>query len=554
MKRYLPLLIAILIYAGLAFYQIRLPGLHHDEAQEAALMGMQLNNGLPPVLFRNTGLNFAGRAWPLMVQDYIGALNVYLAWIAFAIGGVSVESLRTMTILTGIVTLITAFGAARSLAGQKAGALTVLLLAVHPTYIFWTRQGVYVTSYTQTLALASLWLMVRWWKGGKAHNLYLAAFLMGIGLWGKLLFIWFMGAVFIAWLLLNLPRWIQLTRHTPRNAGLTSEDVKSGVLRPTLPTKWHTILIAILCGILGLLPLILYNLKSGGTLENIFGNLDQSYYGVDNSNVGENFRERIRQAPLVFESGHMWELGGQHPNPIAREWLYLTGGACIVAALITQEKRGVRLFIVLLVLLMVAQSSFTSTALWFTHFALILPFMVMLGAVGALALLDILRKFLPVNFTYGILAALVVLVFALDGLSAYQYHRSLQKTGGLRTHSDAIYRLVDTLNQLPPYSPVAALDWGISPVTETLTDGKIVPNEVFGYASMTEADSGFSARLAPFFALDESLYILHVPSETVFQRREAFFQAANQANREVVLMETIYTKTGDPYFEIWSNP
>lgn len=537
----IPLLIAIVIYSGLAFYQLHLPGMHHDEAQEAGLMGMQLRNGLPPVLFRDTGITFAGRTWPLMVQDYIGSFNVYLAWLAFAIGGVSVESLRAMTILTGILTLIMAFGAARRLAGPKTAGLTVLLLAAHPTQVFWTRQGVYVTSYTQTLALAALWLMLRWWQGEKAWNLWLAAFLMGVGLWGKLLFIWFMGGVLITWTILNLPRWF----------GRTS-------LRPDGKIPFLTILIAMLCGLAGLTPLIVYNLKSGGTLENIFGNFDQSYYGVDNSNVGDNFAERIRQAQLVFESGHMWELGGQHPNPVAREWLFLAAGGCLLAAVLTQEKRGTRLFIVLLVVLMVAQSSFTSTALWYTHFALILPFMVLLGAVGVMSWVSVIEHVM-VKIGHRIwagrfiAAVLVLVVFTLDCLSTWEYHQSLKTTGGLGTHSSAIYRLVDVMTALPPHHPVAALDWGIGPVTETLTEAQIVPNEVFGYASMVEPDSGFAARLAPFFALDESIYVLHTPPYTIFQRREAFFHAAQAANRELKLLDTIETQTGDPYFEIWGS-
>ncbi|HLA45089.1 MAG TPA: glycosyltransferase family 39 protein, partial [Aggregatilineales bacterium] len=213
--KYFPLfvvLIALCLYMAAAFYQITLPGLHHDEAQEAALMGMQLEKGLPVRLFRDTGFVVANRAFPLMVQDYIGALNAYLAWFAFGIGGVSVESLRSMTILTGMLTLMSAFFAARRLFGWQTAALTVLMLAVHPAFVFWTRQGVIVTSYTLTLTLAALWLMLRWWQGGAAWNLIMAAFLMGVGLWGKLLFIWFIGAVFVAWLVLNLPRFARWIR------------------------------------------------------------------------------------------------------------------------------------------------------------------------------------------------------------------------------------------------------------------------------------------------------------------------------------------------------
>jgi hypothetical protein len=534
--RFLPLLIALILYGIAAFYQLNLPGLHHDEAQEAGLAAMQLKNGLPVTLFRDTGIVFAGRTFPLMVQDYIGSLNVYLAWIAFAIGGVSVESLRAMTVLTGMLTLITTFGAARELAGWRTASLTVLLLAVHPTYIFWTRQGVYVTSYTLTLGMASLWLLLRWWQGGKAWNLWEGAFLLGVGLWGKLLFLWLIGGIGGAWFLVNLPHLVAWLR-------------RRETLRPKVTTHPLQFLVAVLLGILGMLPLIDYNAKTGGTFQNIFNNLDQSYYGVDNSNVVANFQERIKQAPTVFESSHLRELGGQFRNPWAREWLIVSGGACLLAAGLFRQKRGVRLFMVVMVLLMIAQSSFTSTALWFTHFALILPFMVMLGAVGAAAVGDILRRMIPPHLADWVMVGLVLAVMGSDALTAWRYHDALRQTGGIATHSAVIYDLADELDRLPPASPVAALDWGIGPAVTMLTEGRIVPNEVFGYD--WTPDPGFPARLQPFFALDESLYILHVPSETTFPRREVFFQLAAENGRVLELYRTLTDRRGNPYFEIW---
>lgn len=494
---------------------------------------MQLQEGLPPTLFRNTGFTLANRAFPLMVQDYIGALNVYLAWVAFGLFGVSVESLRGMTVLTGMITLGMAFGAARCLAGWRVGGLTALLLAVHPAFVFWTRQGVYVTSYALTLALAALWLLVRWWRGGRSWNLLLAAFLMGVGVWGKLLFVWFIGGVLGAWVILNVPhlyRWLR-----------GREALREGAKSPFMSFAG-----AALCALLGLSPLIAYNLRSGGTLENIFINFDESYYGVDNSAVGANFRERLRQAPLVFGGGHLRELGGQFSNPLARAWLIGSGAACLLAGGLRREKRGVYWFMPLLVMLMVAQSSFTSTALWFTHFALILPFMVMLGAVGVLALGDVLARARGAHY---ITPLLVMLFFTFDLLNLYRYHDVLRQTGGINTHSAAIYALVEELDRLPPHSPVAALDWGIAPSVEMLTKGRITPNEVFGYT--WQPDAGFAARLAPFFALEESLYVLHVEGETVFPRREAFFQAAAAQGRELALDHTIQDQSGNPYFEIW---
>jgi len=509
-KKYLPLVVALLLYAALALYQLELPGLHHDEAQEAGLPGMQLALGQTLTPFRGAQVVVANRGFPLMVQDYIGALNAYLAWFAFGVGGVSVVSLRVMTVCTGLLTLGAFFGAARALAGWRAASFGVLLLAVHPTYVFWTRQGVYVTSYTLTLALLALWLLVRWWRGGRAWNLLLAAFLLGVGLWGKLLFVWFIGGGVGAWLLLNLPRWKDATKMPPL-----------------------VLVAALLAGVLGMAPLLAYNGQTGGTFANIFTNLDQSYYGVDNADFGANLRERLRQAPTVFESSHLRELGGQFKNPWARAWLLLALGACGVGAVRGRAWRGVRLFVPLLVLLMLLQSCFTSTALWFTHFALILPFMVMMGGVGAAAL-----------GRWG--AALVALMLVFELLVVGRYHAVLRQTGGIDTHSAAIYELAATL---PEGQPIAALDWGISPAVQVLTAGRVVPDEIFGYA--WQADPGFAARLQPYLLADDAVLVLHVPQQTIFPRRELFLQLVAETERKAVLQQTIYDQRGAAYFELW---
>ena len=66
------------IYFGLSFYQINLPGLHYDEAFEA-VPAMQLLRHQPVATFRYAGLALGERTFPLMTQDYIGALNTYAA-------------------------------------------------------------------------------------------------------------------------------------------------------------------------------------------------------------------------------------------------------------------------------------------------------------------------------------------------------------------------------------------------------------------------------------------------------------------------------------------
>ena len=58
----------------MAGYQLHLPGLHYDEAQESGLPALQIANGKEVSSFRNIGIG--NNRFPIMVQDYIGAIHV----------------------------------------------------------------------------------------------------------------------------------------------------------------------------------------------------------------------------------------------------------------------------------------------------------------------------------------------------------------------------------------------------------------------------------------------------------------------------------------------
>ena len=100
------LLTACLLYLLLAGYQLGLPGLHYDEAREAGVNALEILTGAPVTAFRGAGITVGGRTFPLMVQDYIGALNVYLALPALALSGIGVPNLRVQSVLTGWLALL----------------------------------------------------------------------------------------------------------------------------------------------------------------------------------------------------------------------------------------------------------------------------------------------------------------------------------------------------------------------------------------------------------------------------------------------------------------
>jgi len=114
----LPVALALASFLILGAYQLHLPGLHYDEAREAGLNAMQLVTGLPVTAFRDAAAEIGPWRLPLMVQDYIGALNVLLATPFLAFGGVNVVALRWMPLVVAALTLLLACGWRGAWAGR----------------------------------------------------------------------------------------------------------------------------------------------------------------------------------------------------------------------------------------------------------------------------------------------------------------------------------------------------------------------------------------------------------------------------------------------------
>lgn len=555
LARLAPLTLALGLFCLLAGYQLDLPGLHYDEAKEAGLNAMQLLRGQPLTLFRGAALPLFGLRLPLMVQDYIGALNVYLALPFLAVGGSgSVTALRVLPVACAALTLIFLYRFAAAAFSRRAATLAVILLAVNPSFVFWSRQGVLVTNVVVTIFCASLWTAWRWQETRRARWLWATGFLWGLGLWAKLLFVWAIGAMLavaaLAWL------W---RRRTAAPGGLPSLPLAAGFALAFLAGVW---------------PLLLYNLQTGGTLASVLGNLDTSYYGVSNANFGANLTTRLAQVVLLLQGHHFWYLGEVYANPAAP---WVLGGLLAAVALIGLQLypafeppqpgqiaaaaaapawlirldlpallRGWRRLLALAfcVALMIVQSCFTVSDLFITHFALLLPLLPLLGAAAADQLAQHGRR-------AALLAALALLLWGgFDAWNTAQYHAILARSGGYAAHSDAVYEMAAFFQATPPGATAIALDWGIDAPLAFLTQGKVAPIEAFGYARLDQPDDGFVARLAPFVSNPTVIYLAHTPEFSVFQgRREALAALAAAQGKRVESLALFRQRSGLPLLE-----
>jgi len=546
---------ALLLYFLLTTYQLGLPGLHYDEAREAGLNALELLTGAPVTAFRNATVPLSGRQLPLMVQDYIGALNVYLALPFLAITGIGVPNLRLLPILTGAATLLTVERAVSAwmvwrpaplvqetdahedvspVSLSSAGLIAMTLLAASPSFIFWSRQGIFVTNITQPLCFVCIWQGIRWLQGGRPRALILSAFSGGLALYAKLLAIWIVGP----FALLAGGWWLWHRRQ--------------GAL--TAPLSPWTFTVAVCAFLLPLTPLVLFNWQTGGTFVSLFANLRESYYGVDNRAVLRNLPVRIDQLVQSLRGDHLWYLGGLYGNALA-PW---AGGLVVLSGAWMRPRRV--LPPALLLLCALGLSLFTISDLFVTHFALLQPLAIAVIAIGfgglLAALLDASRAHPVAGWTWPSFAALltasvIVAWVAFDLAATARYHGALTRSGGLSDHSDATYHLAYHLRYNGMGAPLA-LDWGLDAPVRFLSRGAVRPIEIFGYASPAAPDAAFDARLAPFLDNPDTVYLLRAPQQTVFAgRRAAFMAAAAARGYTPELAATFSQRDGAPLFELW---
>jgi hypothetical protein len=535
----LAFLAPLVLYLALALYQIELPGPNYDEAVEAK-PAVQLLAGQPVEAHRDAVVTLLGRRLPLMIVDYVGALNVYALLASFKLGGISVASMRLWSITVAAVILWLSYRVGMRAGGRRAGLLAALLLAVHPSFVFFARQGIYVTNTTIALSLGILlaaahlaltgWL--RWWL--------LAAFLAGLGLWAKFIMLWPLVATAV---LAAVAWWGRSALGLQAAAGCGPR----ALLRP------RPLLGALAAFFLGLAPLIVFNLKTGATIRTFTGAIGQSYYGLSNKNYLDNLLRRWQQVGDFLAGDHFWYLGGNFADTLAQP-LWLAGLLILLAGLAwgwrTPARRSLilrGLWIYAFTALLLLQSPLTPTALWYTHLAIFSPYLALGSALAAESLLVRLRK------PWGTAA---VLIFA--GLVAFSslradlgYHRALAASGGYADHSDASYRLAAFLSEQGIGQPYA-LDWGFDAPLILISRGQVNPVEIFGYERVDAPPEGFADLLRPLIQDANTVFLVHAPDRTNFPgRREALLQLADEIGLHPETLAVISERSGAPHTEVW---
>ena len=551
-------LVATIVFGALCLYHYRLPGLYYDEAFDV-VPSMQLLKGEPVQLARGVGIHLFGHSFPVMTGDYWGSVSTYAVLPLFWVLGVGVLPVRLWPILAGMAAIVLTYLVGKRLYGGWVGVGASALLAIFPSFIFWTRVGIYVISHIVAVTLGVVLSFLRWRETAHRRWLFLATLLVGIGLWTKLLYLWFIIAVPAAYVLLLAADWLVEDRR--RAASLSNVFVCAWKrFRVDVPFAGLRDVLAAAAGFLiGAFPVIYYNAVSRGSYLVLRSNLFHTENGVNNFAIWSNVKIEADAVRVLLDGGYFWFYGGIYSNPIY-PWVVGLSAAGVVFMVHRvswlRDYRRATVFFLAFALAIFVLSCFTVSILGATHLLILLPipqFTIAAFAVfGARWLRARASGEKRLATTASVIAVVGVLFAPLAMRDVWvdaRYHQALERTGGYSGFSSAIYTLADYLQRHQIDQPYA-LDWGFKTNLMILTQGQVQPLEIYG--STYDPGPDFESALRAALDTPSPVFIAHTEEGSAYPRLDAFKRIVAESGKTVKLDQVFKQLDGKPVYYLFS--
>jgi len=494
------------------------PGLQYDEALFALGSVHMLNSpqeiGLPHD--PDTWSCSFGRCFPLMTVRYAGAIKEYLLLPFNLILGPNVEILRAISMLLaaigiwGIVKLI------GEQLDQAYGAITAFVIAIHPAYVYQTvfdHGG--VAAWMCALGLVCVALS-RYLKLHDAQSAFWIGAAMGFGVWARANFVWMLGAILCAALILARTR---LLVHFSHWAAAFAGGIVAGA------------------------PFFVYQLISkGGTWE------AQNMFRTGET-LGQQLLHRIVffSEVLLSDREHraMWD-GPSMPD--WQGWLFssVVLASCIACLALRSRWDGQRS---LLVQAMALTFLFLAAILLFSRLQISEHHLIALVPLGAvvtiLAVAIVTRRFPQWGKPAAMLLLLVYIGCAADWqIAAFQ---GLRTSRGVGLWSDGVYEVARHLQEKYGNRDIKILDWGLQNSLYFLSGGKLRTREIFHNAS-----SELSGLSRPWIdeIRDGGVFVMNGPGHLQFPAASIGIQQALVLGGPSFRRHAISQRNGAAYAEI----
>ncbi len=531
--------VVFIIFLFFLLGDIRFPGLESDEACDGLWAsyilrevpaGERINNIMSITLFN--------RSFPVMANTpYIGAVESYLLVPFFLIFGINIFSLRFMPITIALVTVFFIYFFCKAWFGRRAAFVAVLLIITNPFFVFYSRIGLYREElFAMFFFWGGLFCFWKYLERRKALYFCLGSFLFGLGLSTKIMFLWYIMGVAIAWLILR----------------------KKKIFFPGMNLR--KMALALLSFFLGSFLLIFYNIKTGGVTFQLMWNylFHPTPYGINNLSYLHNLAVRGEQFLRILQGGFedvkFWidpafVLSKDYLTPI----VFMAGLVFIPFSLFFKNgkyslfsgKKVLFLYIVYLTVFLC--SPFTMSFIWFAHLFILFPFPQIIMAIFFCSLLYIFRDKKPALF----IIYFVISLSVLSGiLTITRYHLAMKKSGGVGAWSTSISVLAEYLYRNKIANSIA-LEWGFHHNVPFLTNDKVRPENVSAYPPKELA-----ARFKDRFLKESPVYFITTTDTVVTNNEErARFElvkkTAEELNKSLILNKVFFNRSGKPVYYLY---
>lgn len=491
-RRNAPALWIVLFFvaAGLAF--IGKAGLHFDAAYELACFYNCSSIAYKPTLL--------GHTIPVMVIQYLGSLKAWLYWPLLTYLNVTPMVLRVPLLLTAAGSVWLSFGLLDRISGRPAAIAGSLLLATDSVFLIASTYDFGPIVLLHFFLLAGVLLLLTFERTCSLGYLALAFFLFGWALWHKALAIWMI-------------------------TGLSMAAVIVAPKRIRELCSVRRLLVAALALVMGALPLICYNIATGGetlrTQDVMSGAapLSQKILVLRKTLEGS-----VLFGWLTEEHQHATVAPSMRFDARASRALSgLTGGvrshlllAAFVLSLLaipflwfTPSRRAVLFVVIYLATVWLQMLVLPNTGATMHHVLLLWPFPHFLIAV------TLAQCSLSSGKTRGkvIFASVLLVLLASNGLLVNQYYGDLVTNGTTAVWTDATVPLFNYLESLTA-KRIVVTDWGYSATLCLLSDGTM-PLRDISYVLISPA-SVQDSSLKSLVSEADTVFVSHLPADEIF--------------------------------------
>jgi 4-amino-4-deoxy-L-arabinose transferase-like glycosyltransferase len=531
------------IYLFFSLAHLSLPGLQYDEV-------LFTNAALGDVdgTFVDWKIRVFHRTIPLMLMSYIGALKALIYAPIFRFIGMNALTARLPVVLLGLASLILTYALLRRMLGTRTALVTLILLAADPSFIFSVKLDWGPVALMMVLKAASLYLLWRWLEGGNKGFLLAGSFLLGLGVYDKITFTWYVVGLLIA---LPCCFW---------------RELKSRM-------NWREMSLSMLAFAIGCSPLIVFNLTHW--MQTFHG------HGITIGRWGESLSYRYNLFCTTLGGGAVYDFVNHLDvgNYTALAQKGHTGGLdAFLSALAGLPLRSTlmpQLFVLslmglLLLWLFKRLASARAIAFFLIQFAVAVVFnylsdeatgphhTIMVYPIPHIligyCLMELIRlgeargRLIKLGLMFSSCFCLIALVISQVVIDA-RYVWSFQVKGGVRYWSDAIYELARYADSRPDKNYLL-MDWGFNSQLLLLSRGKIHKEE--SYFSIKDArDDEKLDRMQSYLRLPSSLLVFHAPPFETFPLLEIFEKSARRTGLLVNQVKTFHQRDGAPVYYIY---